>query len=65
MNYIAESNIYDDLFTKLAELNKFYYQEAEKCAQNEAYFAACVMLGSSLETILKNLGLPQDHIGLI
>lgn len=42
-------NKFDKIFRSL----EFYKSEAEKAANGNAYFAACVMLGSSLEAALK------------
>ena len=35
---------------ELYRLQRFYWQEAKRCEQTEAYLAGCVMLGSALET---------------
>lgn len=57
VNYIAESEEFDELFNQLTKIHQFYSKEAERCIKSRAYFAACVMIGSALETMLKHLAL--------
>ncbi|MGB8031108.1 MAG: hypothetical protein WCF30_15765 [Terracidiphilus sp.] len=42
----------EDEEKELWRLNRFYWKEAERCEEAEAYLAGCVMLGSALENIL-------------
>ena len=42
----------EDQEKELWRLNRFYWKEAKRCEEAEAYLAGCVMLGSSLENIL-------------
>jgi hypothetical protein len=42
----------DEEEKELSRLNRFYWQEALRCEQANAYLAGSVMLGSALETFL-------------
>ena len=40
---------------RLAKISLFYQREAERCAENRAYFAACVLTGAALEALLLSM----------
>jgi hypothetical protein len=42
----------EDQEKELWRLQRYYWKEALRCEDAEAYLAGCVMLGSALETIL-------------
>jgi hypothetical protein len=54
---------------ELWRLNRFYWKEAERCEEANAYLAGCVMLGSALENILILMisvyEKDADHTGMV
>ncbi len=39
----------------------FYHREAERCADNRAYFAACILTGAALEALLLSMCYIEDR----
>ena len=37
---------------RLGKISLFYHREAQRCANNRAYFAACILTGAALEALL-------------
>jgi len=50
-----------DTSDRLAKMSLFYHREAERCADNRAYFAACIFTGAALEALLLSMCYVEDR----
>ena len=50
-----------DTSDRLAKIALFYHREAERCADNGAYFAACVLSAAALEALLLSMCYVEDR----
>jgi hypothetical protein len=42
----------DNFYNEILRLSMIYYQQAERCRDNNAFLAGCVMIGAALEALL-------------
>jgi hypothetical protein len=58
---MVESSKPIDTSDRLAKISLFYHSEAERCANNRAYFAACILTGAALEALLLSMCYVEDR----
>lgn len=46
---------------RLAKISVFYHREAKRCANDRAYFAACIFTGAALEAMLLSMCYVEDR----
>jgi hypothetical protein len=49
---MSDFTLDDDFHNEILRLSRTYYQQAEKCHDNGAFLAGCVMIGAALEATL-------------